>query len=217
MVVRNAATMGSHGAAWEYQGYFGSGNVENLLGSLQGRTALVCGNAYTVFQDYDNVLTDDAVVFAVNDCGVYLPRVDHMVSLHVPKLAHWLDLRIDGEGRFVKGTRAHTISETSKIHPTFLYHWSGLTPVFSLSGYFAMQIAYLMGADRIILVGCPGDYVPRFYELKPRKDNFGYGNGTKHNDKGVMLQLTNEMTRLPEFKAKVRSCGGWTKSFFGSP
>jgi len=211
MTIRNAATMGSYGAAWEYQGYFGSGNVEGLLGSIQGRTALICGNAAGVFEEYDRVITDDMVVFGCNDAGMYIPRVDHMVSLHSPELQIWCQSRKRSSERRMKDMKSHTIRDTPEID----YHWDGLTPVFSLSGYFAMQIAYLMGVARIILCGCPGSYVPRFFETKPRKDNFGYGTGTKHSDSGVMTQLTNEMARFPEFKAKVRSMSGWTREFFG--
>lgn len=215
MVAINAASMGNYGAAWECGKYSGSGNVKELLGSLAGRTAIVAGNAQGVFQEVADVVADDVVVFAANDVGVYLPRVDHMVSLHIPKLAHWLDLRIGGEGRFVKGTKVHTNNHTGAIHQSFLYYWAGLTPTFALSGYFAMQIAYLMGCERIILCGCPGDLTPRFFELESRKDNFGYGNGTKNADKGVKTQVTNEMFRVPEFKAKIRSMSGWTREFFG--
>ena len=210
--------MGSYGAAWEYRGYCGAGNVQPILGSIEGRTAVVCGSAKGVLEEYDLIVNEDTVVFSVNDIGVYLPRVDHMVSHHIPKLSHWMSLRMDGEGRWNKATRGHTPGETGAIKPELYYHWTGLTPQFVLSGYFAMQIAFCMGAERIILCGCPGLPWPRFFELKPRPDLFGYGGGTKkHNDRNVRNQLTEEMDRRPELKAVVRSCSGWTESYFGSP
>ena len=216
MVTRNAATMGSYGAAWEYRGYCGSGNVQPILGSIEGRVAVVCGNSREVFEDYARIVNEETIVFAVNDVGVYLPRVDHMVSHHIPKLANWVSLRIDGEGRWIEGTRVHTGSFTDKIHSSFLYYWQGLCPQFALSGYFAAQIAYCMGAERIILCGCPAMPWPRFFELETRPDLFGYGNGTKgNNDRTVTQQLTEEMARRPDFKSRVRSMSGWTKDFFG--
>jgi len=208
--------MGSYGAAWEYRGYCGSGNVEPILGSIEGRVAVVCGNAKGILEEYAQVLTDDCVVFGVNDIGAYLPRVDHMVSHHIPKLAHWLALRIGGEGRWQGGTKVHAPSETNIVNGAFLYYWQGLTPQFALSGYFAMQIAYCMGAERIILCGCPGEPIPRFWEMEPRKDKFGYGGGTKgNNDYSVRTQLVEEMGRRPDFKQRVCSMSGWTKQYFG--
>ena len=215
MTIRNAATMGGYGAAWEHEGYCGSGNVVDLLGSLQGRTALVCGNGGGVFEEFEEVYQEGMEVFGCNDVGVYLPWVHHMVSLHCSRLKLWRQLRQDGAGesRGNRDFKAHTITDTPGID----YHWDGLCPTFALSGYFAMQIAYLMGAERIILCGCPGLPVPRFFEARPRKDNFGYGKGTKGNsDNGVMTQLTNEMKRLPGFKARVHSTSGWTREFFGA-
>jgi hypothetical protein len=76
-----------------------------------------------------------------------------------------------------------------------------------LSGYFAMQIAWLMGAGSITLIGCPGDNTPRFWETRPT-------NPAYHED-GVVRMLRNEMLRLPEFKTIVRSTDGWTADFFG--
>jgi len=84
----------------------------------------------------------------------------------------------------------------------------------ALSGYFAMQIAYVMGASPIVLCGCPGDRAARFFEARPRTD-FSYGAGRNGNDNSVRTQVEHEMKRLPEFKARVRSMGGWTGKFFG--
>ncbi len=216
MVTRNAASMGNYGATWEYRGYCGSGNVEPIIGSIEGRVAVVCGNAKGILEEYNEFVTKDCVVFGVNDIGAYLPKVDHMVSHHIPKLGHWVDLRKKGEGRWNKETKAHTPALTNVIHKDLLYYWQGLTPLFALSGYFAMQIAYCMGAEKIILCGCPALPVPRFFELETRKDLFGYGHGTKgNNDKAVTQQLTEEMARRPDFKSRVRSVSGWTKEYFG--
>src|SRR3990167_8605258 len=209
MTVRNAETMGSYGSEWQHNGYSGSGNVAGLLDSLRGRTAVVCGNAEGVFRELQDVyerLRTELVIFAANDVGMYLPHLDHWVSLHPDNLGAWKQVRW-----------LHPMSrEVAKYHccdkrPFIDYVWQGLTPLFCLSGYFAMQIAYLMGCERIVLCGCPGDQTRRNFDLDPREDGFGYGNGTKGDDKGVKEQIEKEMRRLPDFKERVRSMSGWTR------
>jgi hypothetical protein len=193
--------------AWQAKGYSGSGNVEGLIDSLQSRTAIVAGNAKGVFEEVQSVGIEEVVVFAVNDCGMYLPHMDHLVSLHTPKLIFWAMLRRDGSSKSVGNIDFKTHGAYVGNGPDYI--WEGLSPLMALSGYFAMQLAYLMGCERIILCGCPGDLTPRFWETGPRTDNFDY------QTDGVIQQLTQEMARLPEFKSKVRSMSGFTKEFFG--
>ena len=108
--------------------------------------------------------------------------------------------------------------EYTKYHSTDAwsfadYYWSNLTPCFALSGYFAMQIAYIMGADKIILCGCPGDTTRRFFDIPGQRREAG---DPGYDREGVTAQLLHEMERLPDFKSKVRSMSGWTKFYFGS-
>ena len=109
--------------------------------------------------------------------------------------------------------------EATKYHsvdprPAVNYVWEGLTTLFALSGYFAMQIAYIMGAELIVLCGCPGESKRRFFEHASRAD-FGYGSGSASSDSGVRIQLLKEMGRLPQFAERVRSMSGFTQEFFG--
>lgn len=194
----------------ETGGYSVGGNVEGLIDSLRGRPALVCGGAEGVFDEINAVLPKlkDPVIFAANEVGMSLEPLDHWVTLHVNNLREWRAVRwLHGVGSDLK---YHSISES----PWIDYHWN-IVPLFALSGYFAMQIAHLMGAGQIILCGCPGNANRRFFERLPKPD-FGYGAGSGHSDKGIREQIVNEMARLPEFKNKVRSMSGWTREFFGS-
>ena len=204
--------MGTYGAAWQSGGYCGSGNVEPLIGSLCGRTAVVVGSAFTVFEELRYVLTRyvEPIVFAVNDIGMFLPKVDHWVSLHADNLGVWKAVRWL-QARNMEACKYHTPDP----RPVTDYCWERLTPMFCLSGYFAMQIAYIMGAQLVILVGCPGEPVRRFFEAGARTD-FGYGGSQFNGDQGVRAQLEHEMHRLPDFKNKVRSTSGWTKTYFGA-
>jgi hypothetical protein len=195
-------------SAWQARGYYGSGserfNCMSLLDSLTDKPAVVVGSGGdtdTIFEHYYTALDKNpgAVVFAVNDVGVYLPTVHHLVSLHQDNLEAWAQLRKDKHDR--KGFKTHSLYGAD-------WNWEGVVPVMPISGYFAMQVAWIMGASKIILVGCPGDNTRRFFDRKAR-DDFHY------QEKGVLQQLQNEMRRLPDFKAAVRSCSGMTKDFFG--
>lgn len=203
--------MGTYGATWEAAGYCGSGPVSELIDSLRGRSAVVCGSAETVFDDMKIIeRLDNPIVFAVNAVGMFLPKVDHWVSLHADHLGAW---------KAVRWLQAHD-QERTKYHaetarPFIDYVWEGLRPLFCLSGYFAMQVAHIMGAELIVLCGCPGDGTRSFFSQKARTDFF-YGGGVNGSDKGVREQVEHEMKRLPSFKLKVRSMSGWTREYFGS-
>lgn len=215
MTVRNAASMGNYGAEWESRGYAGGGNVGSLLGSLRGRPAIIAGNACTVFSDMERAtkIAPDAVIFGVNDIMMYLPRLDHGVSLHGDNIQYWKAVR------WQRSTRLETAYYHSVDGRPYLdYAWERLTPCFALSGYFAMQIAWLMGCSPILLCGCPGNLMRRFFEGTPREDKqdqFGYGGGDTGSDEGIRQQIISEMQRLPDFKEAVFSMSGWTKTFFG--
>lgn len=202
--------MGTYGATWEARGYSGQGNVSDLLGSIRSRSAIIAGNGFTVFNDMAKAkdMLDDPVVFAVNDVGMYLPKLDHWVSLHADNLKSWRDVRWL-QSRAGEDVQLHSADQKAYIH----WSWQQLTPMMALSGYFAMQIAYIMGADRIVLCGCPGMQQRRFFEWDAKE--FGYGSGNTTSDNGIREQLVREMERLPDFKKRVRSMSGWTKDYFG--
>lgn len=205
--------MGTYGATWESGGYSGSGNVQGLLGSCTGRSALVCGNAATVFADVRQAMASlsDPLVFAVNDVGIYLPQVDHWVSLHGEKLSVWQAARRQHWER-EDGWFSHSIRPAAGVQ----YVWEGLNPMFALSGSFAMQLAYLMGCAPVVLCGCPGDPTPRFFEVENRLNVpavFGYGGGEK--DQAIRQQFLNECERVPALTSCVRSMSGWTRTYLG--
>lgn len=211
MTNRNAESMGVYNASWEFNGYAGQGNVGSLYGVASNRAAVIAGNAVGVFAEVERALTafPDALVFGVNDVGMYLPKMDHWVSLHSKNLGAWKAVRWQRGG-----VREHTMYHSIEREPYIDYVWTALTPLFALSGYFAMQIAYIMDCDPIVLCGCPGSAQRRFFEGMP-VESFGYGSGTSGSDNGVREQLLREMERLPEFRSRVASLSGWTREFFG--
>jgi hypothetical protein len=204
MGVINARMMGSYGAAWTHKGYAGSGNVEHLLESLRGRPAIVAGNGRGVFEEVIHCPLGNPVVFAANDVAVFLPHLDHMVSLHTPKLENWAWLRRD-DSSVGYGNKDFEIHDAGLYGKRTWHQWEGLTPTMALSGMFAAQIAYLMGCEPIVLCGCPNDDTPRFWEQTC----------TNRSYRETQESLISEMGYKPEFKKVLRSMSGWSKEFFG--
>ena len=209
MTVRNAASMGTHGSMWQAHGYSGGGSVGSLIDCLQGRPAIIVGGAHGVFNELRFALrvVKNPVVFAVNDVGMFLPHVDHWISLHSDALGPWKNVRW-AHSLVQDHTKYHSVDP----RPYIDYVWERLTPCFAISGYFAMQIAWIMGASPIVLAGCPGERKRRFFEMDARPD-FSYGG--EADAEGVRKQLESEMERLPDFRQAVRSMSGWTRSYFG--
>jgi hypothetical protein len=200
----NTPGMGTYGSSWQAHGYSGNGNVSQLIDSEKGRPAIIAGGSFQVFSDLGVIepKLNDPLIFAVNDVGMFLPKVDHWVSLHADNLRAWKAVRW-----------LHAQPEQTKYHSYTCdkewYDWQDLNPLFALSGYFAMQIAWIMGCSPIYLCGCPGSYARRFFEASPKVD------GVYDTLGGIQQQVQDEMARLPEFKNSVRSLSGWTREFFG--
>ena len=200
----NTPGMGTYGADWHAHGYSGCGNVSPLIDSEKNRPAIIAGGSFTVFDDIDRIAPrlDDPLIFAVNDVGMFLPIVNHWVSLHAENLATWKTVRWLHSWP-VQTTNYHSYETKTG------YTWDHLNPIFALSGYFAMQIAWIMGCAPIVLCGCPGSPARRFFESVPRPDGIYDTNG------GVRDQLITEMNRVPGLKKVVRSMSGWTREYFG--
>jgi len=206
----NMPGMGTYGSSWQAHGYSGNGNVASLIDSAKGQAAIIVGSAHSCFLDLDEIRPafPTALIFAVNDVGMFLPHVDHWCSLHAPNLETWRWVR------YIHPKHETKISFHSyNIRPKLLdenpnwFDWDKLNPLFALSGYFAMQIAWIMGCAPIILTGCPGSPCRRFFE--------GHGiNYSPHGEPGIRNQVISEMNRLPEFRHVVRSMSGWTREFF---
>lgn len=198
----NAESMRSYGASWTAAGFAGQGNVVGLIDSLAGRTIIVCGNGEGVFQELDDVYSraERPIVFAVNDVGVYLQIVDHWFSLHPSKLLGWINSR-------ERAKNLPAIVHSISMLPEIQFNWDKLTPTFALGGYFGMQCAWIMGAESIILCGCPSTRAKRFFDASVV---------TEFDPDGVNNQIVEWMRFHPNFKAAVRSQSGWTKEYFGA-
>lgn len=205
MTVRNAASMPVSSTDWTHRGFSGHQDMTDWFDVMANRTAIVCGNGAGVWDEYLRACSTvlNPVVVAVNDIGMYLPKVDHWVSLHADAFPSWRSVR-DMQERLPEQTRLHSGTPRGFLDAW----WDRLTPQFPLSGYFAMQLCWIMGAERIVLCGCPGDASPLWYGPRTRGP-FDYGS---NNLQGMVVQ---EMEKRPEFKRAVCSMSGWTQSYFG--
>jgi hypothetical protein len=145
------------------------------------------------------------IIYAANDVGVYLPHVDHMVSLHTPKLDHWVGLRRDATSKGY-GNKDFRVHDGGLYDEREWHQWTGLTPIMALSGLFSAQIAWLMGCSPIVLCGCPTDDTPCFWQYD------GIANVAYVRVQG---QFKAEVDRNPEFKKALRSMSGWSKEYVG--
>ena len=118
--------MGATGSTWQAGGYCGKGNVGELLGSLAGRSAVVCGNADGVFGElhYAKAVLGEPVIFAVNDVGVYLDRLDHWVTLHWKHFAAWKAARFVHHNA-PDNVKYHSVAKDADVD----YAWEAITPV----------------------------------------------------------------------------------------
>lgn len=180
-----------------------------LLDTAVGRPAVVCGGGLHVMEELGTSLQllKDPIIFAANDVGMFLPQLHHWVSLHSDNLPAWKSVR------WLNAKPTDPAIHGDMKKPWIDHAWEFLTPLFAVSGYYAMQIAWLMGCSPIVLCGIPGERQRRFFDVDFTLQRTDYGDGADSN--GVREQLTKEMERIPSFKATVRSMGGWTRGYFG--
>jgi len=201
---------------WNTHGYSGPDSTRGLIDSLVGQTVAIAGNAEGVFEEIEQVSSaceDWPVWFAVNDVGARMQWLDHWVSLHGEKFPDWTGRRL--KLGLPPEFKTHSMFPTD---PKLIdYDWTGWNPInFGLSGMWAVQLAHVMGAERIILCGCPGDDRPRWDGTRNEKANFAYGSGTTHSEQILNNELAREFKRVPGFKEKIRAMSGRNREIFGS-
>lgn len=110
--------------------------------------AVVIGSGRTVWDDL-RAVAGPSCVFAVNDMVVYAPRVDHAVSHHPDKLAHWLALRKRVTGAPPITSHSSCAGPVDRVWPEF--HAGGS------SSLLAVRIALALGCPSVVVAGVPLD------------------------------------------------------------
>lgn len=174
--------------------------------------ALVLGGATSV---WDEVLAWeerygpwDGLVIAANDVGAHWPRaLDHWATLHYEKMDRWRSLRtfngfapvrgwhwtVDKHGRVIAREHTKLVADV----------WSG-----GSSGMLAVQVAQLVGAQRVVLCGVPMSPVPHFTETS---ENHPGNWDASHGYWKAWLRYEHKV------QGWVRSMSGRTRDLLGEP
>ena len=194
-----------------------------LAGMYAGRDVLIIGCGRTVWQDllewpryqhgpmrkpYD-ASQPEIDIMAINEIGLYLPHVDHWVSMHDDVLRHLSEIR---KRLALAETMLHSDRPVGK--DTHCYCCGGIVYLRFVanmlnSGLLAVHIALLLGYDEILLAGIPADNEGNFYHPPGVKGIHGVNRARERWE--MALQ------RIPAIAARVRSLSGWTRERLGSP
>ncbi|MFV3077966.1 hypothetical protein [Niveispirillum fermenti] len=158
-------------------------------------TALVVGCGAGVMTEALSLPVVPDLVIAVNDQIRDWPGpLDVAASLHPDRLAGWL------AGRSAPVARVYAPTEEAGVTHVMprRAHWHGT------SGLYAVEVAFALGATRVVLAGVPIDDGPHHagpHTLAPWGPYYREG----------------WRNAAPALSRHVRSMGGWTARLFGQP
>lgn len=169
------------------------------------KTALCLGGADGVEKEWKAALELGSLdyVVACNDVGAIWPgRLDAWVTLHPEKMAGWREQR---------RANGHPDAKRYLVHGDYVPDWAELVEFrfpgqgdSGSSGLFTAKAALIdLGADRAVLAGIPLVRASHFFDAVQWEAAGGY--------REVWERLR------PEYRARIRSMGGWTAHFFGLP
>lgn len=153
---------------------------------------LVIGSAACVWDDLSRwPVTDETPVVAVNHMILDAPgNLIAGATLHPEMAAQWACRGVP--------IYAPSAGKGPEIEAPHCQDWYGT------SGLFGIEVALWLGAERIVLAGCPIDETPHYYDgatLMPWLEHYRDG----------------WMASLPEIKGRVKSLSGWTREILGEP
>jgi hypothetical protein len=142
----------------------------------------------------------DGLWLAVNEAGIYLPRLDHWCTIHHQddKIGAWKPARA------ALGHPPATVWGISTEHPDHLdeihREWTG-----GSSGLYAVSVAlHRLHCDRIVLAGMPMDRQANDFRREPR---------WAHHQRYWDAWTANKV----ELQDVLRSMSGLTRATFGAP
>jgi hypothetical protein len=185
-----------------------------FIGINKGLTAIICGSAPCLLDDYKYVITHlkgGYRTIGVNE-AVYVLYCDYLMTAHPELLDVFKGLSIN------KNLETHT---SRGYHPDKRdkadYFWPDIKGG-ATSGIDAVQIAQRMGFDRIILVGCPMNGGDGYFHADNAPDNIDgcprFGNkGNEHLVSRHQVRLA-DIIKEGDF-SNVSSMNGYTAKIFG--
>jgi hypothetical protein len=175
------------------------------------KSAIVIGGARCVFDDIDAAcaLARFDLWIVCNDIGgVLRDDIDYWVTLHPEKLRGWQDKRAAAGFNQDYKSIIHVRSDEEctgrpRIDEVIPYEWDGVSGSGS-SGLFAVRVAKLKGAKRIVLAGVPMTAkAGHFFDDKDW--------GEFDSFLGTWAQLEARLKKC------CRSMSGWTAALLGKP
>lgn len=171
--------------------------------------AIIAGSARDFWHDWSQAPID-ADVFAVNHAGLFVPRAQHLVSVHAAFIGGIALARASIRITRGSGTDSQFLAHApsaalgvTNVWPEWLFPWSGGG---GTSALFAVRVALHLGYERVVLVGVPLDASGHVFD--PPEKTMGH-------------DFNNDSARAawddPQIKDRVRSYSGWTRAFFGAP
>jgi hypothetical protein len=170
-----------------------------IAGSFSG-TCRIVGGGSSMWADFkeSEVLLGGTDIICVNMAGMVIPNAKHLFSWHKKQLsaikawrmAEWPDDK----------SIVHSVSEESRID--WIWRFNGGT---SVSGLSCVDLAMLLGYERVALVGVPMDGNGYFY--KPN-DNTDMHDMDRHNEVKKLKQIYGD---------KLKSFSGFTLEVLGHP
>jgi len=176
--------------------------------------AIVCGNAWTLDDDYALALRrfPDATVIAVNGAA-WRVRAHHLFSLH-PKdfvLRGWIQKQ---ESRYGPGFKVHSSAvkdaadqEWRARENDYVDRWWKRVATNGTSVWGAARMARDMGRRRILLCGAP---------MQPGPYAHG-GKAPAFLDDKVLDQYRRAIAADRKMHEITRSMSGWTREMLGGP
>lgn len=173
------------------------------MGRVYSGRLVIAGGGRSVLPDMERIGNwgDDADWMAINDVGMFLPRVDHWFSIHGECFPEWANVRRLNHD-------CHDIKYHSKQgSKTVCIEWPILPNWGPLGGQAACLVALALGYDEIVLCGVPGDDSGHFYPAHNRR-------GQKTNRDFGEYDAAYKQIKLFS-GGRIRSMSGKTKDIFG--
>ena len=174
------------------------------------RIAIVAGSARCLWPDLAQAqaLAPHAAIIAVNVTAQFLPRVDHIVSLHkdLPGLLRILRVHMD---MALKEHAPATITHSIRMAHGIDRVWD--LPATGTSSLLGARVALGLGYERVILAGVPLDSSGRFF------DPPGVSQWDWDGPQGDPTREAWRAAKDTEFGGAVFSLSGWTHTLLGEP
>jgi hypothetical protein len=197
---------------------------------------LVVGSAPCLFDDVERALTlrPLASIMLVNGACTAIENAEHVLAGHEEKaefFARERRARFPGAPpwRLHACSHPHRVAAAKQLFPSVTDWWPHEVGVGATSASKGAKLAFLLGADEVILCGCPLDQpgyfpgeakVPQHISCQRIGDHgIARGLGVPVQETRIIKAYRSRFAELAagEFKGRVFSMSGYTRQLLGEP